>query len=75
MKFGTQLHRFNFFYYSTGTIGTVNCTTTNAFDRGCLKLLTFYIEDHAISLGTAGVIVALIQVNSEADYLLCSGIA
>ncbi|KAG4071899.1 hypothetical protein HA402_006060 [Bradysia odoriphaga] len=46
----------------TGTVTTVNCTTENAFDRGCLKLLTTYIEEHAVSLGAAGVIVALIQL-------------
>lgn len=46
----------------TGAIDSVNCTVDNAFERGCLRLLTTYIEDHAVSLGTAGVIVALIQL-------------
>lgn len=59
---GSSLKLLAFF---SGAIGTVNCTTENAFDRGCLRLLTTYIEDHAVSLGTAGVIVALIQVNGR----------
>ncbi|KAJ6632652.1 CD63 antigen, partial [Pseudolycoriella hygida] len=46
----------------SGTIGSINCTEENSFQQGCLKLLTIYIEDHAVSLGTAGVIVALVQL-------------
>jgi len=46
----------------SGTIETLNCTTTNAYNKGCLVKLSVYVKEHAVSLGAAGVTLALFQL-------------
>lgn len=51
------------FFSLSGAIGQFNCTNQNAFKTGCLVMLSTYVKSHAVSLGAAGVTLALIQVN------------
>jgi len=46
----------------SGLVTTLNCNITNAFPKGCLNKLSVYVKEHAVSLGTAGVILAMIQL-------------
>jgi len=46
----------------SGTIDSINCTVTNAFQQGCLNKLSVYVKEHAVSLGAAGVTLALFQL-------------
>lgn len=51
-----------------GTVGTFSCTAENADTNrnvgiGCLLGFSNYIADHAVSLGAAGVVIAVLQVS------------
>jgi len=46
----------------SGAVTNYTCGLENANKIGCLVTLTDYISTHAVSLGTAGVIVALFQL-------------
>lgn len=49
-----------------GIVGNFSCTVenedTNRFKLGCLTEFSNFIEAHAVSLGAAGVVIAIIQV-------------
>lgn len=51
-----------------GAVGTFSCTAENSDNNrndrvGCLLDFSNYIADHAVSLGAAGVIIAVLQVS------------
>jgi len=48
----------------TGSIGSFACTITNTnilFDKGCLDVFGNFVKDHAVTLGTAAMVLAFVQ--------------
>lgn len=51
----------------SGVVGTFQCTAhiedINRYSKGCLAEFTEFIANHAVSLGTAGSLIAIVQVS------------